>query len=47
MAKAIEVAILMLLVADIMRSYASPAGLVRAALASVGLDWEPRPRQAA
>ena len=47
MAKAIEVAILALLAVDIMRSYASPAGLVRAALASVGLDREPRSRQAA
>ena len=47
MAKAIEVAILALLAADIVRAYGSPAGLVRAALASVGLDWEPRSRQAA
>jgi hypothetical protein len=35
-AKAIEVAILTLLVADLRRAYGSPAGLVRAALASVG-----------
>ena len=46
-AKAIEVAILALLAVDIVRSYGSPAGLVRAALASVGLDWEPRSRQTA
>jgi hypothetical protein len=46
-AKAIEVAILGLLAADIVRSYASPAGLVRAALASVGLDRGPRSSQAA
>jgi hypothetical protein len=45
-AKAIEVAILALLAADIVRAYGSPAGLVRAALASVGQDWEPRSRQA-
>jgi hypothetical protein len=36
-AKAIEVAILTLLVADFRRAYGSPADLVRAALASVGL----------
>ena len=36
-AKAIEVAILTLLVADLHRAYGSPAGLVRAALASVGV----------
>jgi len=36
-AKAIEVAILALLVADVVRAYGSPVGLVRAAMASVGL----------
>lgn len=36
-AKAIEVAILALLAADVLRAYGSPVGLVRAALASVGL----------
>ena len=36
-AKAIEVAILTLLIVDLRRAYGSPAGLVRAALASVGL----------
>ena len=36
-AKAIEVAILILLVADLHRAYGSPAGLARDALASVGL----------
>ena len=46
-AKAIEVAIIALLAADIVRAYGSPAGLVRAALASIGLDWERRSRQAA
>lgn len=35
-AKAIEVAILTLLLADIHRAYGSPAGLIRAALTSVG-----------
>ena len=45
-AKAIEVAILALLAADVVRAYGSPVGLVRAALASVGLDWQPRSRQA-
>ena len=47
MAKAIEVAILMLLATDIVRAYGAPAGLVRAAFASVGLDWEPRSSQTA
>jgi hypothetical protein len=37
-AKAIEVAILTLLVADMMRTYGSPSGLVRAARASIGPD---------
>jgi hypothetical protein len=46
-AKAIEVAILVLLVADIGRAYGSPTGLVRVALASVGLNRERRSRQAA
>jgi hypothetical protein len=36
-AKGIEVAILALLVADAVRAYGSAPGLVRAALASVGL----------
>jgi hypothetical protein len=36
-AKAIEVAILALLMADVLRAYGSPVGLVRAALVSVGL----------
>jgi hypothetical protein len=40
-AKAIEVAILTLLVADLQRAYGSPAGLVRAALASIGLGSRP------
>ena len=35
-AKAIEIAILALLLADVLRAYGSPLGLVRAALASVG-----------
>ena len=47
MAKAIEVAILVLLVVDVRRAYGTPAGLARAALASVGLEWERRSRQAA
>ena len=37
-AKAIEVAILTLLVADVLRAYGSPSGLVRAALASIGVN---------
>lgn len=36
-AKAIEVAMLTLLVADLHRAYGSPVGLARAALASIGL----------
>jgi hypothetical protein len=36
-AKGIEVAILTLLAADLMRRYGSPAGLVRAALGSLGI----------
>ena len=47
MAKAIEVGILALLVADVRRAYGTPGGLVRAALASVGLAWERRSSQAA
>jgi hypothetical protein len=43
MAKGIEVAILMLLVIDVYRTYGSPAGLIRAALASVGLGSRSRP----
>jgi hypothetical protein len=42
-AKAIEVAILSLLVADLHRAYGSPAGLIRAALDSVGLGPRSRP----
>ena len=42
-AKAIEVAILTLLVADLQRGYGSPSGLVRGALASVGLGRGTRP----
>ena len=42
-AKAIEVAILTLLVADLRRAYGSPAGLVREALASIGLGRGTRP----
>jgi hypothetical protein len=37
-AKAIEVVIVSLLVVDMLRAYGSPAGLVRVALASIGLD---------
>jgi len=36
-AKAIEVAILMLLVVDVRTAFGTPAGLVGAALSSVGL----------
>jgi hypothetical protein len=43
MAKAIEVAILTLLVIDVYRTYGSPAGLIRAALESVGLGPRSRP----
>jgi hypothetical protein len=43
MAKGIEVAILMLLVIDVYGTYGSPAGLIRAALASVGLRSRSRP----
>ena len=46
-AKAIEVAILTLLLADVLRAYGSPLGLVRAALASVGLSGETRPMRPA
>jgi hypothetical protein len=46
-AKAIEVAILALLVVDLLRAYGSPLGLVRAALASVGLGRGARPIRAA
>jgi hypothetical protein len=42
-AKAIEVAILALLAADVVRSYGSPVGLIWAALASVGLERRSRP----
>jgi hypothetical protein len=42
-AKAIEVAILTLLVADLRRAYGSPAGLVREALASLGVGRGTRP----
>jgi hypothetical protein len=43
MAKGIELAILMLLVIDVYRTYGSPAGLIRVALASVGLGSRSRP----
>ena len=46
-AKAIEVAILTLLLADVLRAYGSPLGLIRAALASVGLGGETRPMRPA
>jgi len=46
-AKAIEVALLTLLLADVLRAYGSPLGLVRAALASVGLSGETRPMRPA
>jgi hypothetical protein len=46
-AKAIEVAILTLLLADVLRAYGSPLGLVRAALASVGLSGEAPPMRPA
>jgi hypothetical protein len=42
-AKAIEVAILVLLVADLRRAYGTPVGLVRAAMASLGLRPASRP----
>ena len=42
-AKGIEVAILVLLAADLLRAYGSPAGLIRAALASIGLGSGSRP----
>lgn len=42
-AKAIEVALLALLLADVLRAYGSPLGLVRAALGSVGLPRPMRP----
>jgi hypothetical protein len=47
MAKGIEVAVLTLLVIDVYRTYGSPAGLIRAALASVGLGREPQPMREA
>jgi hypothetical protein len=43
MAKGIEVAILTLLAIDVYRTYGSPAGLIRAALASVGMGSTSRP----
>jgi len=46
-AKAIELAILALLLADVLRAYGSPVGLIRAALASVGLGRGPRPMRTA
>jgi hypothetical protein len=42
-AKGVEVVILMLLLADVIRAYGSPVGLIRAALASVGLGRGARP----
>jgi hypothetical protein len=46
-AKAIELAILTLLVADVRRAYGSPAGLVRAAMASVGFRVDGTPMRPA
>ena len=46
-AKAIELAILTLLVADLHRAYGSPAGLVREALGSLGLGGGARPAEMA
>jgi hypothetical protein len=46
-AKAIEVAILTLLVADLHRAYGSPAGLVQAVLASLGMSPESQRARAA
>jgi hypothetical protein len=46
-AKAIEVAILSLLLVDVLRAYGSPLGLVRAALASIGLGGDTRPMRPA
>ena len=46
-AKAIEVAILTLLIADLHRAYGSPAGLIQAALASLGLGRPSGPMRAA
>jgi hypothetical protein len=46
-AKAIEVAILTLLFADILRAYGSPGGLIRAVLESVGLRTETTPMRPA
>jgi hypothetical protein len=46
-AKAIEVAILSLLLVDMLRAYGSPLGLVRAALASIGLGGDTRPMRPA
>jgi hypothetical protein len=46
-AKAIEVAILALLLVDAFRAYGSPLGLIRAALASVGLGGKHRPMRPA
>ena len=46
-AKAVEVAILTLLLVDVFRAYGSPLGLIRAALASVGLAGETRPMRPA
>jgi hypothetical protein len=46
-AKAIEVTILGLLAADLQQTYGSPARLLRAALASVGLASRARPEEVA
>ena len=43
LAKAIEVGILALLLGDVLRAFGSPRGLIRAALASVGLGRGTRP----
>lgn len=45
--KAIEVAILILLLADVRRAYGSPAGLIRAALGSVRPRTERQPMEPA
>jgi hypothetical protein len=42
-AKGVEVVIITLLLADVIRAYGSPVGLIRAALASVGLGRGARP----
>jgi hypothetical protein len=46
-AKAIEIAILILVLVDLRHAYGSPAGLVRAALSSLRFGREPRPMRPA